>query len=221
MENNDLNKLCQAVWGEGEYLVHIKTDLDEMRWFGSVNSGDDGALIAVDGEDPVDVKNKLDLRVREKGRELLERSQKTIESLRGLIGEDEGSEVRSISGSMISIDWNSLESIYKKDGKIPAIKEYRTITGMGLKEAKEAIEDRFEKDDSKFKKWWVSNLNGCSRGEAEKILILLQEGKIINAVKYYREISGAPLKDAKDVIEGITERMRRVQDDGFIGYDLP
>ena len=36
--------------------------------------------------------------------------------------------------------------IYYAEGKVPAIKAIRAATGMGLKEAKEAIEDIVEKD---------------------------------------------------------------------------
>ena len=36
--------------------------------------------------------------------------------------------------------------VYYADGKIPAIKAIRASTGMGLKEAKEAIEGLIEKD---------------------------------------------------------------------------
>jgi hypothetical protein len=41
-----------------------------------------------------------------------------------------------------------MKAIYEKDGKIPAIKEWRTINdGMGLKDAKDAIEDAAKKYD--------------------------------------------------------------------------
>jgi ribosomal protein L7/L12 len=213
MENNDLNKLCKAVWGGGEYLVHIRTSLDGFNWYGTIEYAKGALLMSMDGTDPVDVKNKLDQKMRDEGRMLVERAQKTIESLQGLVEPNKGSEVLSLAGE---IDWSALENIYKKDGKILAIKECRTITGMGLKESKEAIEERFE-SNKVFNDWWQRELIGCTRKAATEILLLLGEGKIINAIKFYREISGAPLKDAKDTIEGITSRMRSANG----GWDIP
>lgn len=40
--------------------------------------------------------------------------------------------------------------IGQHEGKIAAIREYRTRTGAGLKEAKDAVENHFAKNDLKF-----------------------------------------------------------------------
>jgi ribosomal protein L7/L12 len=82
--------------------------------------------------------------------------------------------------------------------KIEAIKQYREQTGVGLAEAKAAVES-------------------LARGESlaartldpaleDKIVLLLQKGAVIPAVKAYRTAHNCQLKEAKDAIDAIGER---------------
>jgi ribosomal protein L7/L12 len=83
--------------------------------------------------------------------------------------------------------------------KIEAIKVYRGETGVGLKEAKDAVEaiergqpfPSPEKVDVPFER---------------ELVTLLGEGKKIEAIKRYRERTGAGLKEAKDAVEALGVR---------------
>jgi ribosomal protein L7/L12 len=82
--------------------------------------------------------------------------------------------------------------------KIEAIKLYRERTGVGLKEAKDAVEaiqrgERLdpEESDNAFHQTLVS---------------LLKQGRKIDAIKVYREVTESGLKESKDAIESIAAR---------------
>ena len=97
-------------------------------------------------------------------------------------------------------DWKEQVSALLANGqKISAIKLYRERTGVGLKEAKDAVEAiqrgeqprESEDGDNQFHQTLVS---------------LLKQGRKIDAIKVYREVTGAGLKQSKDVIESIAAR---------------
>jgi len=73
--------------------------------------------------------------------------------------------------------------------KIEAIKRYRERTGAGLAEAAEAVTaiGRGERPDSPF-----------LLSDPDDLLELLRQGRKIEAIKRYRERTGAGLKQAKD-----------------------
>jgi ribosomal protein L7/L12 len=83
--------------------------------------------------------------------------------------------------------------------KIEAIKLYRERTGVGLKEAKDAVEaiqrgERLqvpEESDNSFHQTLVS---------------LLKQGRKVEAIKVFRGVTGSGLKESKDVIESIAAR---------------
>jgi ribosomal protein L7/L12 len=83
--------------------------------------------------------------------------------------------------------------------KIEAIKLYRERTGVGLKEAKDAVEaiqrrERLpdpEESDNPFHETLVS---------------LLKQGRKIDAIKVFREATGSGLKESKDAIESMAAR---------------
>lgn len=98
-----------------------------------------------------------------------------------------------------------IEALLIDGKKIQAIKLYRERTGLGLREAKEAI-DLLE---SSLLLHGASSLRLPDTegrmpvmeppGEDARRLVL--EGKKIQAIKLYREQTGASLKDAKDAID--------------------
>jgi ribosomal protein L7/L12 len=83
--------------------------------------------------------------------------------------------------------------------KIEVIKLYRERTGVGLKEAKDAVEaiqrgERLpdpEESDNAFHQTLVS---------------LLKQGRKIDAIKVFREVTESGLKESKDAIESIAAR---------------
>lgn len=89
-----------------------------------------------------------------------------------------------------------LRALVAAGHKIDAIKRYRELTGAGLKEAKDAVE-ALERGEAMH-----SRDQGDVPFETE-IVVLLKHGRKIDAIKLYREKTGAGLKEAKDFIEAL------------------
>jgi ribosomal protein L7/L12 len=83
--------------------------------------------------------------------------------------------------------------------KIGAIKAYREETGAGLKEAKDAVE-AIERGQP------FPTPAGADPSFERELVSLLGEGKKIEAIKRYRERTGAGLKEARDAVEGLAVR---------------
>lgn len=99
----------------------------------------------------------------------------------------------------------SPEQLVRAGQKIEAIKRYRELTGVGLREAKEAIE-AFERDGTLSlppKSSAVLRQVHDSEIEAQ-----IRSGHLIDAIKLYREKNGVGLKEAKDAVEAWRNRMR-------------
>lgn len=79
--------------------------------------------------------------------------------------------------------------------KIEAIKRYRELTGVGLKEAKDAVE-ALERGEA-------VPVTQTSAAPNASVQDLLREGKKLEAIKLYREQSGLGLKEAKDAVEAM------------------
>jgi ribosomal protein L7/L12 len=95
---------------------------------------------------------------------------------------------------------------------IDAIKLYREATGLGLKEAKEAI-DRYADGGSLELAADVAARNavhagGQIDGEIKK---LLEAGRKLEAVKLLRAKSGLDLATAKDIIDSKEDDLRRAR----------
>ncbi|MBV6451348.1 MAG: 50S ribosomal protein L7/L12 [Anaerolineales bacterium] len=89
---------------------------------------------------------------------------------------------------------------------IEAIKVYREATGVGLAEAKRAIETMFQNEIMKP----PADVRSYDNPVLEsKIRSLLAKGKKIDAVKIYSEEYGVGLKEAKDAVERIEATMPR------------
>ena len=60
-----------------------------------------------------------------------------------------------LTGKIVDSDiWSTVDPHIHAERKINAIKEYRTITGCGLKEAKDAVEARIEHLEREAKRDW-------------------------------------------------------------------
>jgi ribosomal protein L7/L12 len=92
---------------------------------------------------------------------------------------------------------SGVRALLEKGQKIEAIKFYRGQTGAGLREAKDAVEaiGRGERP--------VSVRRQDTRDLREEVRSLLERGQKIEAIKRYRELTGAGLKEAKDAVEAI------------------
>jgi ribosomal protein L7/L12 len=97
--------------------------------------------------------------------------------------------------------------------KIEAIKEYRTITNAGLKEAKDAVEAPGFLDDppSLFRTGAAEPESAAATPGADadpQVIGFVRAGQLINAIKRYRELTGLGLKESKDAIDALSLKIR-------------
>ncbi|MBL9123778.1 MAG: zinc-ribbon domain-containing protein [Planctomycetaceae bacterium] len=86
---------------------------------------------------------------------------------------------------------------------IEAIKHYREATGVGLAEAKSAVE--LYREQGKFLAATTSQVP-LDPTQEQAILELLRAGKAIEAIRYYRQQRATDLKSAKEAIEAIARQ---------------
>ena len=97
--------------------------------------------------------------------------------------------------------------------KIDAVKVYREVTGLGLKEAKDAVEAMgFAPQDplsgglrnppppAGASPSTLSNLSSAQQGSIRE---LIRQNRKIEAIKLYREATGLGLKESKDAVEAM------------------
>jgi ribosomal protein L7/L12 len=97
-------------------------------------------------------------------------------------------------------DWeHQIRALLDGGQKIMAIKLYREHTGAGLKEAKDAVEAIQRGEPSQDPEESDSSLQ-------QTLVSLLQQGRKIDAIKVFREVTGSGLKESKDAIESIAAR---------------
>lgn len=84
----------------------------------------------------------------------------------------------------------------EQGNKIEAIKRLRESTGMGLKEAKDLVENHGQGT--------VQNIPDIL-SDAASVADALQKGNKIEAIKRLRQQTGLSLKDAKDAIDALQE----------------
>jgi ribosomal protein L7/L12 len=102
------------------------------------------------------------------------------------------------------VDVDHIRQLVQDGKKIDAIKFVREQTGLGLKEAKDAVEaiERGESPDLKPVAA-AATTHGVSGVDLGAIDELLRQGQKIEAIKLYREQTGVGLKEAKDAVEAI------------------
>ncbi|MFZ6027228.1 MAG: ribosomal protein L7/L12 [Chloroflexota bacterium] len=89
-------------------------------------------------------------------------------------------------------------AIARSGNKIEAIKRYRQLTGVGLKEAKEAVEALAD-----GRPFTPALAGTTSVGTGEDIVALVRRGNKLEAIKRYREQKNVGLKEAKDAVEAM------------------
>ena len=101
------------------------------------------------------------------------------------------------------------EQMAHGSSKIEAIKEVRERSGMGLSDSKSFVESLDEQDST------VSSVPGnhgsgrISEGaDLGRVKELLKNGRKIEALKAYRELSGLGLKEAKEELDRIERAIR-------------
>jgi len=99
---------------------------------------------------------------------------------------------------------------------IHAIKFYREITGAGLAEAKDAVEE-MARDEYTKPPDDVRDMDNPIL--TSRIKSLLARKRKIDAVKIYREEYGVGLKEAKDAVEQIEASMGSENRSGSMAYE--
>jgi ribosomal protein L7/L12 len=89
-----------------------------------------------------------------------------------------------------------LTALIERGQKIEAIKQYRERTGSGLKEAKDAVEALERGEQLPTPKAILTTVD-------QDVVSLVREGKMIAAIKLYREKSSVGLAEAKAAVEAL------------------
>ena len=100
------------------------------------------------------------------------------------------------SQSPAAPDVRQIAQLVMEGKKIEAIKAYMELSGVGLEEAKNAVE-RYEPLMERLR---VPNVDE-DLSDWSEIDALLEAGDKIGAIKLYREKTGCDLKEAKDAID--------------------
>jgi ribosomal protein L7/L12 len=103
------------------------------------------------------------------------------------------------------VDSDRLKQLVREGNKIEAIKLVREQTGLGLKEAKDAV-DAIERGELLELAPRVAEAgHGVSGVDLDEINELLLQNKKIEAINLYRQQTGIGLTEARDAIEAIEE----------------
>lgn len=111
------------------------------------------------------------------------------------------------------IDWDAINSealqdALAKGNKILAIKEYRKLTGHGLKEAKDAVDYAERHPDERFEKSTKKKKAAADNQDAG-IRDLILEGRINEAVEVYQKFAGVDAYTAKDAVDEIARELHQ------------
>ena len=102
---------------------------------------------------------------------------------------------------------DEVATLLERGQKIEAIKRYRERTGVGLKEAKDAVEA--------IQRGQAVPSGPQGDGDLEdEVVSWLERGRKIEAIKRYRGRTGVGLKEAKDAVERMAERRGLVTSQG-------
>jgi ribosomal protein L7/L12 len=89
---------------------------------------------------------------------------------------------------------NELRSLVAAGHRIEAVKRYREQSGSGLKDAAEAVQA-------------LAREQGISQRQSDSVewdvLLLLERGQKVQAIKFYRQRTGSGLQESKAAVERI------------------
>lgn len=100
-------------------------------------------------------------------------------------------------------------ALVREGRKIEAIKRYRDQTGVSLKEAKEAV-DALEdgRTAPQVAPPAPRRITAELAIDDAELRRHLSSGRLIDAIKRYRELTGLGLKESKDAIESLRDSMK-------------
>lgn len=108
------------------------------------------------------------------------------------------------------IDWHAIDdpivqAEIAKNSKIGAIKRYRELTGLGLKESKDAIDYAILHPDDRGDKKKQAAYDAHDAG----IRDLIRDGRLTEAVEIYRKFAGVDPYTARDAVARIERELRQ------------
>ena len=103
---------------------------------------------------------------------------------------------------------HQIKELIAKGQKIAAVKLYRELTNVGLKEAKDAVE-AIERGELAYFHSSIQSDQEIDMVLEDQIRQLLAKRQKIQAVKVYREAHNCGLKEAKDAVDAMEAKMRR------------
>jgi len=117
--------------------------------------------------------------------------------------------LRSATPQTPEVSLDSVVAYIQKQSKIGAIKELRQLTGLGLKESKEAVEMYMHQ------RRWPPSIAAKVRVEQPEATsatsklyeaeVLARRGQKLRAIKALRSVVRVPLKEAKDAVESFMD----------------
>jgi ribosomal protein L7/L12 len=104
------------------------------------------------------------------------------------------------SASGAAPDLAEVSALLASGNKIAAIKRLRELTGLGLKEAKDYVEGMAATGAlPAYPPAYIQQPAGV--GDLAEVHALAQQGRKIEAIKRYRQLTGVGLKEAKDYVD--------------------
>lgn len=144
------------------------------------------------------------------------------EDIEALIAE---AQAQGIVGTITNTSDSILDEL-ANGNKIVAIKLFREMRTVGLKEAKEAVEEvepllRYGREEAlarlneKLAQFPAAPSKNLSDVNMQMVADELEQGQKINAIKLYREMTGVGLKEAKEFVDQLEAQLRdgNYQDD--------
>ena len=101
------------------------------------------------------------------------------------------------------VDVARVDQLARAGKKIEAIKLLREQTGLGLKDAKEAVEAIERGESVNLSPAPTTSVHVVSGVDTARVTQLLMQGKKVDAIKLVREETGLGLKEATDVVDAL------------------
>ena len=115
-----------------------------------------------------------------------------------------------MSDSISNDDLERIRAAAAAGRKIEAIKLYRAASGVGLAEAKKAVEAL-----AAGRPVGGAPMEAASNDDIDAIEAAVFAGEKIQAIRLYRDATGEGLKEAKDFIDAVEAELRRTEPTKF------
>ena len=138
-------------------------------------------------------------------RERLDRVERKLDQVLSILMAGQGAKVQATAPDPFA----QVREAVRQGRKIEAIKIYRELTGVHLKEAKEAVE-AMEQQGARAGAASAppgSASLGTSHAQLEQVRALVAQNRKIDAIKLYRELTQVGLVEAKNAVEAMMDEL--------------